>query len=66
MTLQEALEAVTDAADSWANELEEYIAPASEQYDDEESAEVQRNQAEEIREAITVLYAAITESENTK
>jgi hypothetical protein len=55
MTEAEALEVVIDAAWNWANELTEYIAPASEEFDDEESAEGQRTQADEIEEAIKVL-----------
>lgn len=55
MTEAEALAVVIDAAWNWANELTEYIAPASEQFDDEESAEAQRDNADEIEEAIKVL-----------
>ena len=55
MTRAEALEVVIDAALNWQNELLEYIAPASEQFDDEESAESQRDTADEIDEAIKVL-----------
>ena len=55
MTRDEALEVVIDAALNWQNELLEYIAPASEQFDDEESAEGQRENADEIDEAVKVL-----------
>lgn len=55
MTKDEALQIVLDAADSWANELVMYIAPASEDFDDQESAECQRDSAEEIYEAIKIL-----------
>jgi hypothetical protein len=55
MTRTEALEVVIDAALNWQNELLEYIAPASEQFDDEESAEAQRDDADMIDEAIKVL-----------
>jgi len=58
MTEAEALEVIIDAALNWQNELLEYIAPASEQYDDEESADAQRDTADEIDEAIKVLRHA--------
>jgi len=58
MTEAEALEVVIDAALNWQNELLEYIAPASEQFDDEESADSQRDNADEIDEAIKVLRQA--------
>lgn len=51
----EALEIVLDAAWNWANELTEYIAPASEDFDDEESAESQYDAADEIAEAVALL-----------
>lgn len=46
------LDNVLDAAGSWANELTEYIAPASEQFEDEESAQNQQAQADEITAAV--------------
>lgn len=55
MTREEALELVLDAADSWATELVEWIAPASDQFDDEESAAAERSQADEIWDAINLL-----------
>lgn len=55
MTTSEALEIVALAAESWADELEQYIAPASEAFWDQESARAQRAQAEEIRAAIRTL-----------
>jgi len=55
MTHDEALTLVLDAADSWATELVEWIAPASDQFDDEESAESERSQADDIWEAIELL-----------
>ncbi|WP_159702715.1 hypothetical protein [Arthrobacter sp. 18067] len=59
MTRDEALEVVTDAAVNWATELTTYIAPASEDFNDPESAEQQRRQASQIRQAIGVLSNAI-------
>ena len=55
MTEAEALEIVLSAADSWATELVEWIAPASDQFDDEESAEAERTQADDIWDAINLL-----------
>ena len=55
MTEAEALELVLGAADSWATELVEWIAPASDMFDDEESAESERTQADDIWDAITLL-----------
>lgn len=55
MTRDEAMLIVCDAADRWRNELMEYIAPASEQFGDRESAEGERDAADEINEAIGVL-----------
>lgn len=55
MTRDEALELVLDAADNWATELVEWIAPASDQFDDEESAENERTQADDIWDAIALL-----------
>jgi hypothetical protein len=55
VTRDEALAIVIDAAGNWANELTEYIAPASEQFDDEESAESQRDASDEIWDAIEIL-----------
>jgi hypothetical protein len=55
MTHDEALELVLDAADNWATELVEWIAPASDQFDDEESAENERTQADDIWDAIALL-----------
>ena len=55
MTRAEALELVLDAADNWATELIEWIAPASDQFDDEESAMNERTQADDIWEAIELL-----------
>ena len=54
--LPEDLQTLADAADNWANELEEYIAPASERFEDTESAEGQKSQAQEIREAAGRAY----------
>lgn len=55
MTRKEAMQVVIDAAGNWANELTEYIAPASEQFDDDESAESQYDDADKIWEAIKLL-----------
>lgn len=55
MTRDEALQVVVDAADYWARELVDYIAKASEDWGDDESAQSQRDNAEEIWEAIKVL-----------
>lgn len=55
MTKDEALQAVMDAADCWARELVDYIAPASEDFRDDESAANQRENADEIWEAIKIL-----------
>jgi hypothetical protein len=55
MTTAEALEIVTFAAASWAEELRQYIAPASEEFEDHESADAQRAQAGEIDAAIRTL-----------
>lgn len=55
LTRKRALELVLDAAGSWADELVEWIAPASEQFDMEEEAEQERDQADEIWEAIELL-----------
>ena len=55
MTREEALKLVLDAADNWASELIEWIAPASDQFDMEEEAEQERNQADDIWEAIEIL-----------
>ena len=55
MTRAEALRLVLDAADNWASELVEWIAPASDQFDDEESAEAERTQADDIWDAIELL-----------
>lgn len=55
MTKTEALKLVLDAADNWANELVEWIAPASDQFDMEEDAEEERNHADDIWEAIALL-----------
>lgn len=57
--LPEDLRTLADAAVSWADELEEYIAPASERFEDEESAEGQKSQAQEIREASGRAYALL-------
>lgn len=50
-----ALQTVIDAAWSWRSELLEWIAPASDNFDDPESAESQRAYADDIDEAIGVL-----------
>jgi hypothetical protein len=55
MTREEALSIVLDAAGYWADELVEWIAPASDQFDDAESAEAERSQADDIWEAIAML-----------
>lgn len=55
MTHKEALAVVIDAAWNWANELTEYIAPASEDFGDEESADVQLSEADKIADAISLL-----------
>lgn len=55
MTREEALELVLSAADNWASELVEWIAPASDQFDMDEEAEEERNLADEIWEAIELL-----------
>lgn len=55
MTRKEALDLVLSAADNWATELVEWIAPASDQFDDEESAEAERTQADDIWDAINLL-----------
>ena len=55
MTRQEALEVLFHAAAHWADELTEYIIPASEDFDDEESAEGQRQEADDIAEALALL-----------
>ena len=55
MTRQEALTLVLDAAGNWADELVEWIAPASEQFDMEEDAEQERDLADDIWEAIELL-----------
>lgn len=52
---QEALCVVLEAAASWANELDSYIAPASVEYGDEESAAAQIAHAQAIREAMELL-----------
>lgn len=49
---KEDLAEIMDAAGNWANELEEHIAPGSEEYGDEESAANQRATAEKIGKAI--------------
>ncbi|MGX5718381.1 hypothetical protein [Arthrobacter sp. MAHUQ-56] len=54
-TVKSALSEVLDAAGSWADELTTYIAPASEQFHDEESATSQRDSASTIRAAIELL-----------
>lgn len=55
MTPEEALELVLSAADNWAAELVEWIAPASDQFDMEEDAEYERDLADRIWEAIELL-----------
>lgn len=55
MTRQEALTLVLDAAGNWADELVEWIAPASDQFDMEEDAEQERDLADRIWEAIELL-----------
>ena len=55
MTREEALQEVMDAADCWARELVDYIAPASEDFGDDESAQNQRQNADDIWEAIKIL-----------
>lgn len=55
MTRAEALEIVLSAAGNWADELTEWIAPASEQFDMEEEAEQERDEADDIWDAINLL-----------
>lgn len=55
MTREQALELVLDAAWHWADELETEIAPASEMFDDQESADGQRGEARDIYRAIKLL-----------
>lgn len=55
MTFEEALEVLISAAGHWADELVEWIAPASEQFEDEESAEGQYDEADEIARAIALI-----------
>lgn len=55
MTRQEAMEIVLSAAGNWADELTEWIAPASDQFDMEEDAEQERDLADDILEAIELL-----------
>lgn len=55
MTKEEALAAVISAAGHWADELAEYIIPASEMFGDMDSAESQEDEADQIHEAIKVL-----------
>lgn len=55
MTRDEALYLVLEAAGNWADELTEWIAPASDQFDMEEDAEQERNYADSIWEAIELL-----------
>lgn len=50
-----ALQIVLDAAGYWRDELEEWIAPASDNFDDPESAACERSYADQIDEAIGVL-----------
>ena len=61
MTRQEALTLVLDAAGNWADELTEWIAPASEQFDMEEDAEQERDLADDIWEAIELLRKELTD-----
>jgi hypothetical protein len=55
MSKDDALQIIMDAADNWARELVDYIAPASEDWNDQESADNQRENANQIWEAIKVL-----------
>lgn len=55
----EILEELLDPAARWSEELVNYIAPASHDFGDEESAESQEGQAESIERAITTAAALI-------
>lgn len=55
MTHDEALAIVLDAADNWAAELIEWIAPASDQFDMPDEGEYERELADRIWEAIEML-----------
>lgn len=48
----ETLETLTHAAGCWRQELQEYIIPASQQFEDSESAQSQQAEAEAIAEAM--------------
>lgn len=52
----ETLETITCAAEHWRHELQEYIIPASRQFDDPESAESQQAEAEAISRALAVAH----------
>jgi predicted transcriptional regulator len=58
MTKKEALAVVLDAAESWANELQEYIIPADEDSNDEDDISTTLNrkqQVDDIHQAIKLL-----------
>jgi acetylglutamate kinase len=54
----ESLEMLTHAAGCWRQELQECIIPASQQFDDSESAQAQQAEAEGIAEAIAAARRA--------
>lgn len=55
MTKDEAMDIVLEAAESWANELTEYIIPAEEDWRQDEEAEAHSDYADKIHEAIKIL-----------
>lgn len=54
----ESLETLTHAAGCWRQELQEYIIPASQQFEDLESAQSQQAEAEAIAEALADAHQA--------
>lgn len=55
MNRSKALQIVMDAAESWVNELNEYIIPAHENFGQTEEVKAYEKRAEKINEAIFVL-----------
>lgn len=62
----EALEMLTHAAGCWRQELQEYIIPASQQFEDSESAQTQQAEAEAIAEAIVDAHQATQPNEDVR
>lgn len=63
MTQDEAVDILITAAESWSNELGEYIIPADEDSEDPdaiETTENRRKQQDDIDEAVKVLSPGIT------